>query len=146
MKRLLISFTFLLVTTFAFAQIRNVPTEVEDAFAKQYPDAESVVYKDNLVNVRVNFVLNGDRLMATFNNKGMWRETEKDWTFEQLPEDVKDGFHKSKYADWKLTETKVIYRPDGKERYRIKIEKNDVQKKYLLFNQSGRLVEDNITI
>jgi hypothetical protein len=85
-------------------------------------------------------------MKASYTNKGRWKETEKDWSFDQLPEAVKDGFQKSKFADWKVTEAKVIYRPGGSDRYRVKVEKNDVQKKYLFFAASGRLVDEDITI
>ncbi len=84
--------------------------------------------------------------MASYYNKGRWTGTEKDWTFEQLLPDVKSGFEKSKYADWKVLETKIIYRLGGTERYKIKVEKNDLQKKNLYFNKNGRLVDDDITI
>ena len=38
----------------------------------------------------------------------MWKETEKDWSFEQLSDEVKDGFNKSKYAEWKVIDTKMV--------------------------------------
>jgi hypothetical protein len=31
-------------------------------------------------------------------------------------------------------------------RYRLKVEKNDLQKKYLFFDKNGRLLKDSITI
>ena len=72
--------------------------------------------------------------------------TEKSITYDQLPDAVKDGFLKSKYADREVEETKIIYRAGGTERYRLKTRKNDLQKKYLYFNEKGQLVEDSITI
>lgn len=138
--------SFLFLKTSVSAQLREMPAEVKEAFGKQYPDAESPEFKDNIVLVKVHFSKNGEKMIATYNNKGMWRDTEKDWNFDHLPEDVKDGFQKSKYAEWNITETKIIYLPGGNERYRVKVGKNDIQKKYLFFNKKGRLVEDTITI
>lgn len=129
-----------------FAQSENVPQAVKETFTKQYPAAENVEYKDNLLNVWVNFTLNGDTLKANYTKKGVWENTEKAITYDQLPEAVKDGFSKSKYADREVEETKIIYRPGGTERYRIKARKNDLQKKYLYFNEKGQLVEDAIAI
>ncbi len=130
----------------AGAQVREVPPAVIDVFDKQYPDAQNVVYKDLLASVQVHFTEGDEKFIAKYNNKGMWRETEKEWNFGHLPDEVKDGFGKSKYADWEVEETRIIYRPTNKEFYRIKVKKSDIQKKYLLFNKDGRLVEEDITL
>lgn len=128
------------------AQIRDVPPAVKEVFEKQYPDAESVEYKDMLANVQVHFTEGGEKFIAKYTNKGAWKETEKEWNFDHLAQEVKDGFAKSKYADWSVEETKIIYRHTNKELYRVKVKKNDLQKKYLYFNGNGRLVTDDITL
>ncbi|MFL5773873.1 MAG: PepSY-like domain-containing protein [Flavisolibacter sp.] len=131
----------------AGAQVREIPEAVKDAFNNQYPDADSVKFEDNLVNVHVSFLEDGERFYATYTNKGEWKQTEKGWDFSKLDSEVQDGFSKSKYAnEWKVKETSVIYLPDGSERYRVKVAKNDVQKKYLFFDKSGRLIRDSLTI
>lgn len=130
----------------ANAQIREVPPIVKDAFYNQYPKAEEVAFKDLLASVQVYFTVDGEKMLAKYSNKGIWKETEKDWSYDQLSETVKDGFTKSKYADWEVKETKVVYRGSNTELYRIKVEKNEVQKKYLYFNKQGRLLGDSITI
>jgi NDP-sugar pyrophosphorylase family protein len=134
------------ISNILFAQVREIPEAVKETFTSQYPGAENVTYEDNLVSVQVHFKLNGENMVAAYNNKGRWKDTEKNWSFDQLPEAVKDGFQKSKYADWKVTEVKMIFRPGGSDRYRIKAEKNDIQKKHIFFNKAGRLVDDSITL
>ena len=148
MTRKLFSLLLLLLffSSFSFAQIREVPEAVKEAFDTQYPDADSVKYEDNIVSVQVHFSQDGEKMKASYTNKGRWKETEKEWSFEQLSAEVKDGFSKSKYADWEVSETKIVYRPGGVERFRVKVGKNDLQKKYLFFNKSGRLMEELITI
>lgn len=146
MARIIFLAGFILFSIFSYAQVREVPESVKETFTSQYPGAENVTYEDNLVSVQVHFQLNGEKMVAAYNNKGRWKDTEKEWSFEQLPEAVKDGFQKSKYADWKVTETKIIYRPGGLDRYRVKVEKNDIQKKHIYFNKAGRLVDDDITL
>lgn len=143
---LLTAFSFILIVSTASAQIREVPKEVEAAFTKQYPKADSATYRDQLLNVRVHFTQDGDTLIATYTNKGLWKETEKGLTFEQLPETVKDGYQKSKYAEWKVAETKLLYRPNNVELYRVKVGKSELQKKNLYFNAKGRLMDDGITL
>jgi len=130
----------------AQAQIREIPTVVKDAFTAQYPNADSIVYKDYLTTISVYFKKDGQKLMASYDNKGAWRQTEKEWNFDQLPQDVKDGFQKSKYADWKIEEAYILSLPAKVEQYRVKVSKNEIQKKYLYFNKNGRLVRDAITI
>ena len=137
---------FVLISNVLLAQVRDIPEAVKETFSSQYPAAENVTYEDNLVSVQVHFQVNGEKMVAAYNNKGRWKDTEKNWSFDQLPEAVKDGFQKSKYADWKVSDVKMIYRPGGSDRYRIKVEKNDIQKKNVFFNKAGRLVEDSITV
>jgi hypothetical protein len=143
---MLTAFVSLLAFTSAKAQLREVPDEVERAFADQYTGARDIDFKDHLLNVRVHFKLKDDKLIATYTNKGVWKETEKEWMFDHFSEDVKDGFEKSKYAEWNITEAAILYRPKSVELYRIRVVKNEVQKKYLYFNPKGRLLEEGITL
>jgi hypothetical protein len=139
--------TFFISLT-ATAQIRDIPKEVQQTFERQYPMATQVEFKDQLVRIDVQFILDSNRYVAMYSNKGVWKETDKEWSFDQLPEDVQSGFEKSKYADdeWDVKETVVVYLPGGGEQYRIKVEKNELQKKYLFFNKKGRLIRDSITL
>ena len=130
----------------AQAQLREIPPIVKETFEKQYPQAEAVEYKDMLANVQVHFTENNEKYIAKYNNKGVWKETEKEWNFGHLDTLVKDGFSKSKDADWEVEETKIVYRSNNMELYRIRVKKSDLQKKYLLFNKEGRLLEDSITL
>ena len=130
----------------AQAQIREIPPIVKETFEKQYPQAEAVEYKDMLASVQVHFIENNEKYIAKYSNKGVWKETEKEWNFGHLDTTVKDGFNKSKYADWEVEETKIVYRSNNMELYRIRVKKSDLQKKYLLFNKEGRLLEDSITL
>ncbi len=146
MKRIVIAAVTILLGVTAMAQVREIPKIVEETFANQYPSAEDVDFKDQLLKVEVHFTWKGEKMMATYTNKGLWKGTEKDLDFEKLAEEVKDGFEKSKFADWEVTETAVLYLPGGSEQYRFRVRKSDVQKKYLFFNKSGRLLREAITL
>lgn len=128
------------------SQIREIPKAVEETFTNQYKGATNVDYKDQLVRVDVSFELEGERMLASYTNKGVWKETQKEWSFDKLSDTVKDGFTKSKYADREVEETIVIYLPGGGEQYRLKVKKNGVEKKYLWFNVKGRLLREGITL
>jgi hypothetical protein len=127
------------------AQIRTIPQPVKDSFARHYPEADSVKFMDNVVNVHAMFVSNGERYNVTYNNKGQWKQTEKEWSFDKLDPEILDGFKKSKYADWKIKETTIVYVPAGGEEYRLKIAKTDFHKRYLFFNKDGRLLRETVT-
>lgn len=146
MKQILV-LSFLLTGLSSFAQIRKIPPVVTNAFAKQYPGAYDVAYKDNLLNVQVSFVLDSSKMTAKYNSDGEWKETDKAFTYDDLPAEVKDGFQKSKYSsDWKATETVLVYLPHNEIHYRLKVEKNDIQKKYLFFDKNGKLLRDALTM
>lgn len=132
--------------TSSFAQIRQIPKAVEETFTQQYNGATNVDYRDQLVRVDVYFELDGEKMIASYTNKGVWKGSEKEWAFDKLPDEVKDGFEKSKYADREVEETTVLYLPGGTQQYRIKAKKSGVEKKYLFFNTKGRLLRTAVTL
>lgn len=146
MKGLFLSAALILTSLFSEAQIREIPKAVEETFTNQYKEATNVEYRDQLVRVDVHFELDGEVMIASYTNKGVWKETQKAWDFEKLPEDVADGFEKSKYADREVTETVVLYLPGGITQYRLLAKKNDIEKKYLFFNEKGRLLRTSLTL
>lgn len=148
MKSLRFLLTIVLVVFFqySYSQITNVPQSAKDAFTKQYPSAENIDWSNDVVNVNVRFTLDGEKMNAEYSNKGTWKNTYQNMSFETLPAAVQDGFNKSKFADSEITDTKKVYLPADVVQYRIKVEKNDLQKKYLYFNPEGKLVRDANTL
>jgi len=130
----------------AFSQLRKIPKAVEETFANQYREASNIDYKDQLVSVDVHFQLNGDTMVASYSNKGIWKETLKRSSYDELPQEIKDGFKKSKYADREVEAVTIIYLPGDITQYRLKAKKNGVEKKYLFFNTKGRLLRESITL
>ncbi|HEY6503861.1 MAG TPA: hypothetical protein VIZ28_07805 [Chitinophagaceae bacterium] len=141
---MIIGLTFF--SNISLAQVRQIPKIVEETFSQQYNGATNVDYKDQLVSVDVYFELNGEKMVAYYSNKGVWKGSEKECQFDKLPVEVKDGFEKSKYADREVEETKILYLPGGTEQYRIRASKSDVEKKYLYFNPKGRLLRTALTV
>ncbi len=146
MKNVLSLIILLLFVFSANAQIRKIPKIVEENFHQQYKNAENVTFKDQLVRVDVSFELDGEQLLASYSNKGIWKETQKEWQYEKLSQEVKDGYSKSKYADREVDETTILYLPGGITQYRLRARKSDVEKKYLFFNTEGRLLREAITL
>jgi hypothetical protein len=68
-KILLIALSIFCSVSIAFSQSDDVPQAVKQTFTQQYPNAENVEYKDNLLKVWVNFTLNGDKMKANYKKK-----------------------------------------------------------------------------
>ena len=128
------------------AQVTTIPDQAKANFFKQYPDAKNIEWQNDVVNVNVRFEQDTNRLNAEYSNKGIWKWTLKDWSFEQLPADVKEGFSKSKYGTREVKETKVLYLPGYVIQYRIKVEKSDVEKKYVFFNGEGKFLRSAVAL
>ena len=140
-------FCFALAINTAHAQVRKLPAEVTEAFRQKYPMAKNVEWRDRLSGFTAVFDLDNVHYEAKFTNKGFWQSTENKIAEADIPASVKDGFDKSKYAEeWTIkTAYKIALRED-KTQYRLEIGKNDIQKKHLYFDPSGRLLRDNITL
>jgi len=146
-----IRFIIILVSLFASAspinsQVTSIPEQAKENFFKQYPDAKNVQWENDIVNVNVRFEQDGNKMNAEYNNKGIWKRTLKEWTFDKLPDDIKDGFSKSKYAGNPIIDVKMLYLPGYVIQYRLKVEKNNVENKFLFFNTEGRLIRTTVAI
>lgn len=146
LRLFVIFFSISISSAQGFAQVTSIPEQAKENFFRQYPDAKNVQWENNVVNVKVRFEQDSNKLNAEYSNKGIWKNTLKDWTYEQLPEDVKEGLKKSKYADREVTDVKVLYLPGYVIQYRLRTEKNNVEKKYLFFNTAGRLIRTSVTL
>lgn len=129
-----------------FAQIRKVPAAVTEAFKQKYPEAANVEWKDKMTSFVASFDWKDSKYEARFTSKGEWKDTEQEIGSGGLPDAVKDGFAKSKYADWEIGTAYRIELPKDVVQYRVHAVKSDIQKKNLLFNSEGKLLKDNITL
>ena len=145
-RLLVIGISILLSSSAGYAQITSIPELAKENFFKQYPDAKNVQWQNDVVNVNVRFEQDSNSLNAEYNNKGIWKWTLKDWTFDKLTTDIKEGFSKSKYASRQLLEVKMLYLPGYVIQYRLKVEKNDIERKFLFFNTDGRLVRTTVAL
>ncbi|MBO9198920.1 MULTISPECIES: PepSY-like domain-containing protein [Niastella] len=151
MKKL-ISYCLALTLTFAIyntadAQVRKVPAEVTEAFRQKYPTALNVEWRDRLSGFTASFDQNNIHYEAKFTNKGFWQSTENKVPDADILPAVKEGFQKSKYAEeWSIKQAYKIDLREAKTQYRLDIQKNDILKKQLFFDSTGRMLRDNITL
>ena len=145
-RSLVLLVTFIIGFSKGYAQVTSIPEQAKANFFKQYPDATNIVWENDVVNVNVRFEQDSNKMNAEYNNKGIWKRTLKDWTYDKLPDDLKDGFSKSKYAGQQVLDVKMLYLPGYVIQYRLKTAKNDVERKFLFFNTEGRLIRTTVAI
>jgi hypothetical protein len=145
MKRTFFLLVFFCIVLIAGAQIRKIPANVTDAFATLYPHASHVEWKDKLEHFQARFQLNGCTITADFSSKGEWEGSERELSFEQLPDEVQSGFLKSKYAERRRTDACEIQQLGRPLQYRISVEKSSIQKK-LYFDVNGKLLKESMTL
>ena len=145
-RLVVIIISILLSSSAGFAQVTSVPELAKENFFKQYPDAKNIQWQNDVVNVNVRFEQDSNSLNAEYNNKGIWKWTLKEWTFDKLTEEIKEGFSKSKFASRQVLDVKVLYLPGYVIQYRLKVEKNDIERKFLFFNTDGRLVRTTVAL
>ena len=145
-KSLVILLLCFVAAVTSFAQLRNVPAAVTEAFKTKYPAASEVSWKDNLTNFEAGFSDNGVAASAKFNSKGSWLETSRQLSYDQLSAAVKDGFHKSRFAEWEVKEVQEISEKGKETRFRLLVRKSGLEKKYLFFDEKGQLKREAITL
>ena len=146
MKRTLLLFFFFSCVCFADAQKRKVPAAVTDAFGARYPHATHVEWSDKLQYYQASFLLNGASISANFSSEGEWENSERVLNYDQLPDEVKNVFKKSKYADCQknsFTEIQELGRP---LQYRVTVQKPGSQKKNLYFDANGKLLKEALAL
>jgi len=146
MKKAFFFCLFFSVLFFANAQIRKIPAEVTDAFTARYPHATKVEWRDKLHYFEASFQLNGSSIMASFSSNGGWEGSERELDFNQLPDEVRDGFLKSKYADRQKKDIYELQELGKPLQYRISVQKSGIQKKNLYFDVNGRLLKEAMAL
>ena len=128
------------------AQLRKVPAEVTEAFKAKYPDTKNVEWKDRLSAFQVSYEMDDVHYITKFSSRGEWLQTEKEIEEDALPAGVKDGLEKSKYTAWELKTVSRVESNNNAVQYRLLVKKSGVEKKYLYFDEEGKLLKDSITI
>jgi hypothetical protein len=125
------------------AQVRSVPAAVTSAFQQKFPGVTDVSWKDHVTNFEAKFKMNGSDYQANFGKRGELKRTERNISYDALPAAVKSSFNSSKYASgWEKGSVSAV--DDAKDgfRYRVFVQKNAVQKKFIYFSKEGKLVKE----
>jgi Putative beta-lactamase-inhibitor-like, PepSY-like len=148
MKKLMV---WLMVSTLvisgdsALAQLRKIPAAVTQAFKDKFSEAGNVEWKDKLTGFEASFVLDEVKYQTTFSTKGEWKMTETLLSEADMPEDVQEGFERSKYKEWEIKSVSLLETGDS-QTFVLMVQKTALLKKRLYFSYDGQLLKDPITL
>jgi hypothetical protein len=136
--------TFILFAVFAlfcvpaFSQ-KAAPEIVKKEFAKKYPAAQSVKWEnEETTEWEAEFKLNGKEMSASFDNKGVWLETEAEITEKELPAAVANTL-KNEFAGYKTGEISTIENPQMKG-FELGLKKGETSLE-VVFDNSGKVIK-----
>ena len=131
----------------AQAQIVAPSEDTKAEFMRRHPGAQGVDWKHEGKQFQADFKdAQGRSARAEYNLTGKWKMTETDITVESLPGSVRNGFRKSRFADWQIEAAEMLTMPGSIRRYRLKVGKGDLQKRFLTFENNGRLLKTSLTL
>lgn len=145
-RKLFLSVACVALAAGVSAQMRKIPATVTEAFRNRYPHAVNVAWKDKISFFEADFQLNNSDMIAKFSSDGNWQSTEREMDLSALPQTVKDGFSKSKYADWTVQTVTEVQENTQPLQYKITVKKSGLQKKNLVFSAAGKLIKECIVL
>jgi hypothetical protein len=125
-KSVILIVTLSMISFSAFSQ-KNPPENVKKEFAKKYTSAQSVKWESEGKNEwEAEFMMDGKKMSASFDNSAKWIESETNITEKELPVSVvstlnKDfqGYRKRHIEIFENTEIKEIGRASCRERVSV---------------------------
>ncbi len=139
MKRLL-SLAFFALFTFAL-WAQTVPLEVRQGLEIQFPGAKSVKWHDqeDEDEYEASLKWNKNRMIAKFDTKGNWLESEREIGKSKLPAAVSLSISID-FADYVIDSVELISTPKRKEAYEVSLLGEDHMLK-VIFTAGGKVLE-----
>ncbi len=114
-----------------FACAQTPPKSVTDNFAEKFSSATKVKWDQEEINEwEAEFKMNGSEMSASFDNAGIWLETEKKIGKKDLPASVSTAI-KAKFPNAKIEEASEIQTPDFKG-YEVALENGETDMEVLV--------------
>ena len=106
------------------AVAQNVPSSVEGACKKKYPQAEDVEWEKKGNNYEASFVHDDENILVSFDGKGTLLETCLFVENESVPEAVVDAVN-AKYPDSYFSQSMECKDAKGAKTYTINVDADD---------------------
>lgn len=127
----------------AIAQTNQPAAAATGIFAKMFPGATKVEWKEKTNDFTVFFNLDDRKCEAKFARTGGWLSTEETIAWDSLPPPVRDGFKTGQYADWTKISAYSIQSAEGTTQYHLVVSRSDMGRKILFFSPDGHLLADH---
>ena len=102
---------------------KKLPEAVEKSFSQKFSEAKSIKWSNESANEwEAEFVLNGKKMSASFDNSGNWFETETELALKDLPEAVTSTLNRE-FAGYRKGESSILENPTVKG-YEIALKKS----------------------
>lgn len=134
MKKYMLTAMAVIGSTLLFAQeipAEKVPAEVKTAFQSKFPEAKKVEWEMEEGNYEAEFKMNGKEMSATFDAKGIWKETETEIKVKDLPKAVSTMLA-GEFPGYKIDEACKVESAEHGSCYEVEIEKGDEEMEVLL--------------
>ena len=128
------------VVLYCAGQSLPVPAEVTDSFARMFPAAKNVEWRNKVDNYLAFFKMGDEKCEAKFGKTGGWISTEAPIQWDSLPAVIRGELSSDGYADWTKTGFYILRLPGGVNQYHIALTRSDVGRKILFFDQEGQLL------
>lgn len=133
---------FIVIAFFSFTacgqKSNDVPEKVSTSFSKKFPNATKIKWdKENENEWEAEFKMDGEEFTASFDNSGVWMESEYEIGMKDVPEVVKATLD-NEFAGYKISEAEVSETADAKV-FEFMLKK-DGEKKEVAIDAEGNLV------
>ena len=117
-----------------------VPENVKKAFQSQYPKAINVEWEQEKGYYVCEFNFERREANAWYTKDAVWKLTEFDVRYSQLPQVVIAAFEGSEYANWKIDDIDKLDRPNMGLVYVLEVESKDTEVD-LYYAADGKLIK-----
>lgn len=120
----------------------KVSDNFKSAFKSLYPNAKNVEWEKKRGYYVADFWRSDMKAEAEawFNEQAQWTMTVTEISYNDLPQEVKNGYQASEYSHWRLDDTDKVERHEMETVYIIEVEKNN-QEYDLYYTPDGTLIK-----
>jgi len=140
-RRLSLAMFLCLLMLTARTQTNQPPAVLTSAFAKMFPDASKIEWREKTDNFTVFFNRSDRKCEAKFAKTGEWLSTEEPVAWDSLPHPVLETFKSSTYAAWEKNTAYAIRSSDGSTKFHLVVSRSDLGRKILFFTPDGKLIK-----
>ena len=139
MKNLIILFFAFSLSSFLVFSQKNPPENVKKEFIKKFPSAQSVKWgNEDKTEWEAEFIADGKRISASYDNTGKWIESETKITEKELPATITNTINKD-FQGYKKGEIEIFENSEMKG-YELSLLKGEKSVEVIIDN-NGKIIK-----